>query len=187
VDVRKGITMTGGTFESYAQTLSAFYKDGLKKIEEIKKCLETDNFPLYTTYVHALKSASASLGADNLSEQAKVLEIAGRQEDSSFIRLHNTNFLISLETILNNIGTALNGLKQETSFDFEMLKRELCKLKEAFDAFDFGAINEITGNLQKFAQAPKIGETLESILQNTVIGEYEKAGATIDILLKEVE
>jgi len=68
-----------------------------------------------------------------------------------------------------------------------MLKSELCKLKEAFDAFDFGAINEITGNLQKFSQAPKVGETLESILQNTVIGEYEKAGATIDILLKEVE
>jgi len=187
VDVKKGITMTGGTFESYAQALSAFYKDGLKKIEEIKKCLETDNYPLYTTYVHALKSASASLGAADLSEQAKVLEIAGRQEDSSFVRLHNPNFLTSLETILNNIGTALGSLKQETSFDFEMLKSELCKLKEAFDAFDFGAINEITGNLQKFVQAPKIGETLESVLQDTVTGEYEKAGATIDILLKEVE
>jgi len=187
VDVRKGITMTGGTFESYAQTLSAFHKDGLKKIEEIKKCLETDNYPLYTTYVHALKSASASLGAANLSEQAKVLEIAGRQEDSSFIRLHNPNFLISLETILNNIGTALNSVKQETSLDFDLLKSELCKLKEAFDAFDFGAINEITGNLQKFLQIPKIGETLESVLQDTVVGEYEKAVAAIDILLKEVK
>jgi len=55
MDVKKGISMTGGTFESYAQALSAFHKDGLKKIEEIRKCLETDNYPLYTTYVHALK------------------------------------------------------------------------------------------------------------------------------------
>jgi len=187
VDVKKGISMTGGTFESYAQTLSAFHKDGLKKIEEIKKCLETDNYPLYTTYVHALKSASASLGAADLSEQAKVLEIAGRQEDSSFIRLHNPKFLTSLEIILNNIGTALSGVKQETSLDIDLLKSELCKLKEAFDAFDFGAINEIAANLQKFAQVPKIGETLESVLQNTVTGEYEKAVAAIDTLLREVE
>jgi len=187
VDVKKGISMTGGTFESYAQALSAFYKDGLKKIEEIKKCLETDNYPLYTTYVHALKSASASLGALDLSEQAKALEIAGRQEDTSFIRLHNTNFLISLEMILNNIGTALNSVKQETALDFDVLKSELCKLKEACDVFDFGAINEITGNLQKFTQAPKIGETLEGILQNTVIGEYEKAVTAIDTLLREAE
>ncbi|MCL1956450.1 MAG: ATP-binding protein [Fibromonadales bacterium] len=187
VDVKKGIIMTGGTFESYVQTLAVFHKDGLKKIEEIKQCLETDNYSLYTTYVHALKSASASLGALDLSEQAKALEIAGRQEDSSFIRLNNPDFLTSLETILNDIGTALNSVKQETSLDFDLLKSELCKLKEAFDAFDFGAINEITGNLQKFAQAPKIGETLESVLQNTVIGEYEKAVAAIDTLLREVE
>jgi len=188
VDVKKGISMTGGTFESYAQTLSAFQKDGFKKIEEIKKCLETDNYPLYTTYVHALKSASASLGASSLSEQAKVLELAGRQEDSSFIRLHNPKFLTSLEIILNNMGEALNSVKkQEPPLDFEALKTELCKLKEAFDVFDFGAINEIAGNLQKFAQEAEIGETLESILQNTVVGEYEKAVAAIDTLLMEVK
>jgi len=188
VDIRKGISMTGGTFESYAQTLTAFYKDGLKKIEEIKKCLETDNYPLYTTYVHALKSASASLGASDLSEQAKVLEIAGRQEDASFIRLQNPKFLTSLEILLNNIDTALNSIKkQETPLEVEAFKSELCKLKEAFDVFDFGAINEITGNLQKFAQAPEIAESLENVLQNTVIGEYEKAVAAIDTLLKEVK
>jgi len=188
IDVKKGISMTGGTFESYVQTLAAFHKDGLKKIEEIKKSLETDNYPLYTTYVHALKSASASLGAADLSEQAKVLEMAGRQEDSSFIRLQNPKFLTSLEIVLNNIGTALNSIKKEEApLDSEELKNELCKLKEAFDVFDFGAINEIAGNLQKFAQAPEIGETLESILQNTVIGEYEKAVAAIDTLLKEVK
>jgi len=189
VDVKKGISMTGGTFESYAQTLTAFYKDGLKKIEEIKKCLETDNYPLYTTYVHALKSASASLGAADLSEQAKVLEIAGRQEDTSFIRLQNPKFLTSLEILLNNIDTALSSVKKqeaEAPLEVEALKSELCKLKEAFDVFDFGAINEIVGNLQKFAQAPEIAESLENVLQNTVIGEYEKAVAAIDTLLKEV-
>jgi len=188
MDVRKGISMTGGTFESYVQALMAFHKDGLKKLDEIKKCLETDNYPLYTTYVHALKSASASLGALDLSERAKFLEAAGRQEDASFIRLQNPQFLISLEALLNNIGEALDSVKEkEPPLDFGALKSDLCKLKEAFDAFDFGAINEATGNLQKFAHDPKIGERVESILQDAVIGEYEKAVAVIDTLLEEVK
>jgi len=184
VDVEKGISMTGGAFENYIQTLAVFYKDGLEKIAEIKKCLETDNYPLYTTYVHALKSASASIGAYDLSEQAKELEVAGRQEDSQFIKLHNLRFLTSLEALLTHIDTAIAGLKNaELPLDFETLKCELCKLKEAFDVFDFGTINEIAENLQKFAQVPEV----ESILQNIVVGKYEEAIMTIDALLMEVK
>ena len=188
LDVKKGITMTGGVFENYVRALAAFQKDGFQKIGEIKKCLETNNHSLYTTYVHALKSASASLGAYDLSEQAKALEDAGKQEDSKFIDSNNPQFLTSLETILNNIGKALNSLKKEEIYvDFEVLKSRLCKLKEALDALDFGAIDEVSGNLQKFTQAPKIGEAVESILQNVVLGKYEEAGEAINSLLMEVK
>jgi signal transduction histidine kinase/CheY-like chemotaxis protein/HPt (histidine-containing phosphotransfer) domain-containing protein len=188
LDVKKGIAMTGGVFENYARALAAFHKDGFQKIDEIKKCLETNNLSLYTTYVHALKSASASLGAYDLSEQAKALEDAGKQKNSKFIDSNNPQFLMSLEKILNNIGKALNSLKkEEIHVDFEVLKSRLCKLKEALDALDFGAIDEVSSNLQKFTQAPKIGEPLEIILQNIVVGKYEEAGEEINSLLMEVK
>jgi len=186
LDVKQGITMTGGSLENYIQVLEVFYKDGFKKIDDIKKCLETHNYHLYTTYVHALKSASAGIGAFDLSEQAAALEAAGKQENAEFIGSNNLQFVISLKILLNNIGTALKTLKkEETSVDFEMLKSKLCKLKEAFDVFDFGAINEIVGSLQNFTQVPKIGETLEGILQNTIAGKYEDAVAAIDTLIME--
>jgi signal transduction histidine kinase/CheY-like chemotaxis protein/HPt (histidine-containing phosphotransfer) domain-containing protein len=187
VDVEKGIIMTGGTFENYMQTLATFHKDGFKKIEEIKKCLKTNNYHLYTTYVHALKSACASIGASDLSEQAEILEVAGKQENSKLIDSNNLQFLVSFKILLNNIGTVLNSFKkQETPVDFEALKSELCKLKNAFNAFDFGTINEIAGNLQRFAQAPEIGETVEGILQNTVAGKYEEAMTAIEELLGKI-
>ena len=186
LDVNQGIAMTGGIFENYMQTLATFHKDGFKKIEEIKKCLETNNYPLYTTYVHALKSACASIGAHDLSSQAAALETASKQENSKFIDSNNLQFLISLKILLNNIGTTLNNLKkEETPVDIEALQSELCRLKEACDAFDFGTINEIAGNLQKFTQAPEIGKTVENILQNIVIGKYEEAGKIIDDLQKK--
>jgi len=76
---------------------------------------------------------------------------------------------------------------QKIPVDFEALKSEFCKLKEAFDVFDFGAINEIVENLQKIAQVSEVEETLESILQNTIVGKYEDAVVAIDTLLGEVK
>jgi len=187
LDVKQGIVMTGGTFENYTQTLAAFHRDGFKKISEIKKCLETNNYHLYTTYVHALKSACASLGAYDLSERAKALETAGKQEDSKFINSNNSQFLVSLKILLNHIGTVLNNLKKEEAFiDFEVLENSLGNLKKAFEIFDFGAIDEISDQLQKFTRAAEIGEAVESILQNTVTGKYEEAGEMIDDLLRRI-
>jgi len=83
--------------------LATFHKDGLKKIREIKKCLETNNYHLYASYMHALKNSCANLGAYDLSEQAEALEAAGKQENSRFIDSNNLQFLISLKILLNNI------------------------------------------------------------------------------------
>ncbi|MCL1956451.1 MAG: ATP-binding protein [Fibromonadales bacterium] len=84
-------------------TLTAFHKDGLRKIREIKKCLEVKNYPIYANYIHELKNACADLGAHDLVEQAEALETAGKQENSKFIDSNNLQFLISLKILLNNI------------------------------------------------------------------------------------
>jgi len=188
IDVNKGIAMVGGTLELYMQTLEAFHKDGFKKIKEIKECLETDNFSLYTTYVHALKSASASIGALDLSEIAKSLEMAGNREDFTYIKLHNAQFLIALETLLNNINKVLLANKkdeQESSVDFEILKSRLNKLREAIDIFDSDVIEEAANSLQAFTQAADVGESVENILQKILFGEHEEAVAMIDALMKK--
>jgi len=83
--------------------LNTFYKDGLKRVKEIKKCLEVKNYIIYTNHMHELKEACANLGAYDLFEQAEALEIAGNQENSKFIDSNNLQFLISLKILLNNI------------------------------------------------------------------------------------
>lgn len=109
VDVRKGVDMSGGLLDLYIETLAVFHGDGVMKIDEINTCLETNNLSLYAIYVHALKSAAASIGAEKLSETAKTLEIAGDQEDLNFIQKHNEQFLSDLTRLLNNIEDALSA------------------------------------------------------------------------------
>ncbi len=182
VDVRRGIAITGGMVKNYLRTLAVFHKDGIQKIKEIKKCLETDNYPLYTTYVHALKSASANIGATEISEIAKALETAGNQEDMKFIKSHNGNFLIALQILLDNINAVIST-KQESPVDMEALKSKLVKLKEAIEAFDLDAIEEATKDLQEFTQVADV----EKILLNVLVGNHEDAVPIINHLLKEIK
>jgi len=92
------------------ETLAVFLQDGLEKIDNIKMCLDTDNMSLYVTHVHALKSAAAIIGADELSELAKELEQAGNQENVAFIQTHNSNLLSALESLTINISDTLSNI-----------------------------------------------------------------------------
>jgi signal transduction histidine kinase/CheY-like chemotaxis protein len=184
IDVNKGVKIIGGNLEHYLQTLAVFHKDGLQKIEEIKRSLEIKDYNLYATYAHALKSASANIGATGLSEAAKELEAAGKLGDSTFIGLNNARFLTNLKTILNDIDQALasNREKWQSPVDFELLRGELNHLKEALTALDSVAIDKAVNNLQKFSQADEVGGVVENILQSVLIGEYDEAVAMIKSL-----
>jgi len=187
VDTIKGITMTGGTLDNYLKTLAIFQKDGTQKIEEIRSSLETDNLPLYEICVHALKSVLASIGAGELSETAKALEAAGKQKDMTYIVRHNDNFLLELEALLVNISKVLptnNNEDEAASVNLEMVKTELSGLKSALESLDFGAVNSAMNCLQEFTTAKGFGLDIESILQNTLIGEYDEALVMIDMLLR---
>ena len=45
--------------------------------EKLENSFNTENWKDYTTYIHALKSGSLSVGGKILSEQSKELEMAG--------------------------------------------------------------------------------------------------------------
>ncbi|MDR2584460.1 MAG: response regulator [Fibromonadaceae bacterium] len=160
-----------------SEILDTFYKDGLKRIEEIKKCLKTESYSLYSIHVHALKSASASIGALDLSEMAKSLEMAGKQGDYTYIKQYTSEFLTALEALLNKINANKKN-EQKSSLDFDAMKVELNKLKEAIGILDSDAIDEATTSLKAFTQVAEV----ENILQKILIGEYEEAVAMIDTL-----
>jgi CheY-like chemotaxis protein len=184
IDIKKGIKMIGGKLELYMETLAVFRRDGVQKIGEIKRSFEAANYSLYATYVHALKSASANIGAIGLSEAAKELEAAGKREDSAFIGLNNAKFLANLEVILSDIGRVLAGNREsrQGSVDLELLRSELNRLEEALMALDFNAINKAADGLQEFAQASEVGVAVENILQSVLIGDYDEAANAIRYL-----
>ena len=188
VDAIKGIFYSGGTADLYLKNLAVYYKDGLEKINEIKTCLETSDLPMYAINVHALKSASANIGAGALSEEAQALEAAGYRKDLAFIGEHNDAFLNNLELLLDGINAALSAIKSTEEkngpANTEMLKASLAELKAAIVAWDGDAINRIIDSLREAALPEEINAAVESISYSVLYAEFDKAVESIDALLQ---
>jgi signal transduction histidine kinase/CheY-like chemotaxis protein/HPt (histidine-containing phosphotransfer) domain-containing protein len=191
VNVEKGLALSGGKGAHYLRTITMFYEDGFEKIKEIRNCLDMGDIHLYTTHIHGLKSASASIGAETLSEEALALEAAGKENNIIYINEHNAKFLMDLEALLHNLGTLLDDLeamkkKKSGRVDTEMLKAELIKLKDALDGFDSETIDSATNTLLEYEHAEHFGEGIKGVLQNVLIGEYDVALELIDELLEKL-
>ena len=107
VDTVKGIALTGGTLEIYKQVLSMFCKDVDERLQFFMKEITTDTLPDFITHVHSIKSASASIGAAEVSSLAAGLEAIGKAGDAAFIRESLPDFTKQLEDLKKNILSAL--------------------------------------------------------------------------------
>ena len=183
VDIEKGIFLSGGRFDLYLNTLSIFYKDAFEKIDEIKSCLEAGDLDLYTVYVHALKSAAANIGAGDISEEAKNLELAGDNNNLNFINEKNSSFLSNLEELLKKINAVLLSKKSYPKEDFvlmEILRSDLANLKSALIAFDAGIINEVVESLENYEAPEDIRAALNLISDSILSGDYDEAVKLIE-------
>ncbi|MDR0197653.1 MAG: response regulator [Oscillospiraceae bacterium] len=179
IDVEAGVYMTGGSAKNYLKTLGIFREDGLEKIKTLRYCVETNNFPLYATHVHALKSASASIGASNVSNMARSLETAAKNNDKSFVSKNTEKFIDELnllfESIRLAISSALKEKKQSDTINADFITETAVKLKDALRILDMEAVDAAVSVLRTEAGDGDISKIVEEISNNILICEYDKA------------
>ena len=96
-----GLQYCGGDQGFYRELAGMFADTYPKKRQQIEKTFSDGNWNDYTTYVHALKSSSLSLGGKRLSETARKLEAQGKRiaqgdaeaEALDYIRAHHEELL----------------------------------------------------------------------------------------------
>ena len=104
INRRKGIQYCGGNEEDYKEILQVYLSTGLQKIREIREKYKEEDWKNYTILVHALKSTSIGIGATDLGERAKQLELAGKEENISYIQAHHKEVMHEYEEVLLEIG-----------------------------------------------------------------------------------
>jgi signal transduction histidine kinase/CheY-like chemotaxis protein/HPt (histidine-containing phosphotransfer) domain-containing protein len=108
LDVAQGIAGSGGSEEVYREILGIYCNDIREKLAFFISPPEKEQLPLFVVRVHALKGASAAIGAAALSAQAAALETAGKQGDSAFIAEHLGAFHAALKGMTDRITAALS-------------------------------------------------------------------------------
>ncbi|MCL2835052.1 MAG: ATP-binding protein, partial [Treponema sp.] len=204
INAGKSVAMTasGGKKQNYLKMLIAFCNDGIEKMEKIRQSLDSGNLQLYIIYIHAIKSASANMGAGEISAKARALEEAGHKGDLDFIKSHNDEFCRDFEVLLGNIkeymaspaaaGPAITGpaaagpaaAKNDHGTDMTIMGAWLLRFKAALNKLDSEDIKKATNILQEFSHSHKDSDVLNEILKNVLTGDYKSAVALIDNLLQ---
>lgn len=116
LDTATGMTYCCDSEDFYKEMLQSFLNEDKKS--DLEKMFNDKDWENYRITVHALKSTSLSIGAVDVSGEAKQLEDAAKNLDADYIENHHKGLMENYSTLLDNINTALNGQpKQDTPQD----------------------------------------------------------------------
>ena len=106
LNIAAGMGSCADSREFFLDTLSGFAD--ADKSGELEQAFADGDLELYRITVHSIKSASKTVGAQALSQMAKLLEFAARDGDEGFVRAHHREFTDSYIRLLENIRKVID-------------------------------------------------------------------------------
>ncbi|MGN0341221.1 MAG: DegV family protein [Roseburia sp.] len=101
LDVSIGLSYCMGDMDFYQEMIAEYLKND--KRASLEEFLEREDMENYRITVHALKSTSLTIGAVELSELAKQLEMAAKAEDTEYIRTHHGEMMEKYKKLYTNL------------------------------------------------------------------------------------
>ena len=180
INIKQGIAFTGGTLDNYRKVLAVFCSDVKERLQFLQTLPKKALLPKLQTHVHALKSALATLGAEEISGKAVLLETACKTGDMVFLSENIPVFLKKLTTLVENIYTALDTMAentQETSgsadsvFDIQLFTQ----LADALKSRNASEIDRILEEIYEKQLNPDTKQAVEKISAEILMTEYDNA------------
>lgn len=117
VDMGEVMKQHTGGVEDFVELLELYCIDGKRKCGLLRELKEKEDYKTYGIEVHGLKSASANVGAMELSARAREHENAAGLQDAQFIAGHFEELLRSYEELLREIESFLKEKGRLTGGD----------------------------------------------------------------------
>ncbi len=172
INVEKGIGFCGGALGDYLEVIQVYYETGLHKIKEIEESYQTEDWKNYTILVHAVKSTSLGIGAEELSEMAKALETAGKEGNTVYIKEYHEEMMQEYHRVMEVLKAEVVAEENETKTKDELPEIEEAKLHDCMERLALQL------------------ETFESMGVEQLLWElfaYQYHGERLDEILAEVQ
>jgi signal transduction histidine kinase/HPt (histidine-containing phosphotransfer) domain-containing protein/ActR/RegA family two-component response regulator len=187
LDAARGIVMTGGTEAGYRRVLAAYRRDAFERLPLLENPPDGETLPSFIIQVHSLKSASATIGAEELSKEAAALEAAGKAKDFPAIREKLPGFRKRLARMVEQLGGS--GVLKEAEagkdapapgLEGSLLLPLLVSLKEAFVGNDLREIDYLMEKMEKLESAGEEKALLSDISNRILMAEYDQAREALE-------
>ena len=109
IDIREAMKHHSGGTEDFLELLHLYCLDGKRKTGLLQELLQKEDYTNYGIEVHGLKSASANIGAMELSAQAREHEQAVHRGDIGFVRKHFEELLSCYKAQVSVISSYLDA------------------------------------------------------------------------------
>lgn len=113
IDVPSAVESAEGSKETFRFLLQSFHDNASKNKNDIISSYEAEDYTNYTIYVHALKSTSKMIGALELSEKSRLLELAGKENKIDYIKDSHEEVMALFDQVMEEITDYLNKVKPE--------------------------------------------------------------------------
>jgi len=154
LDTAKGIKRFNGSEKIYLDVLRSYaagVNSMLDKIESFSADFNEENLVNFTVIVHGIKGTSLDIFAEQIAEEAKDLEAAGKAKDIEFIKANHLSFTENARKLARCIEEMCAKIDSETEKplkDKPDLKL-LFKLIDACGDFDMDGADTIMEDLEK--------------------------------------
>lgn len=191
LDVEKGILYGNGK-KQYLEILRGYCKDWDRTGVLAEESFAAKDWKNYTIAVHGLKSALRSIGATQISEQARKLEYAGKEYRIEYILKNHRAFMDEYRELFSMLSKnericppALEkAQKQEQQLQLQQLpvleeadfEEKLSRMEEAVYSWDKDALLAVIQELEGFqyAQVP-LYSVVEQIRRKVDMSDYASA------------
>ncbi|WP_462331816.1 ATP-binding protein [Schwartzia sp. (in: firmicutes)] len=177
LDVKSGVENCGSS-TAYISTLKVFYESIPDTLREIQDSFDKEDWKNYTIKVHALKSTSRIIGANELSERAKRLENAGNAGYIEEIK-KDTEAMLDLYRSYQKLLSMLGSDEKEDSdkpliSDAE-LNEAIGTIKELVEQFDYDSLGYVFEELAEYSLPAEVKEWMEKVKTAAMKPDWDEA------------
>lgn len=168
VQVQKGISYCAGKIEDYLSILKIVYQSAEIQLKDLHAQYEQQDLKAYTIQIHGLKGQLLNIGATQLSDDAKRLELAGKEEDCDFIDANLESFVKQYKELMEQLAVVLKQyqLIEETAAEEGAgtnLTEVVKHIQNSLAEFDFAGASKLIHSVPKEGLSNKDAALIEEL------------------------
>jgi len=202
VDVNIGLSYVGNSKDVYLSIVETYEKNGKSMKEKMERLFAEQDWKNYVIEAHALKSSSLSIGAAELSEMSKGLELNGKSGNyAHIIENHEETMkiygrvLAICESMLarENANVAEDETENEETASKPIITPEeaegfVSRLRDAADMFDCDEILKTLSEMSAYVFLDESADQIVADIEKHANGfDYDSVTESADKLLQLVK